>query len=399
MRERERRDAKTIFVSRLAPSVNARDVADLFESVGEVRDVRLVSDRHASGHKGAGYVEFYEERAVRRAIRMGGEVFFGIKIEVRAVGGGDVVEVGWSRRRPLQYEARGDERKVKVETPVVELVSVEELKRLLNPNNLPVPGVKAEETDDGFRKLYFGSVSFHLTEADIRQLFDPFGEIVSLCLQRETDGRSKGYGFVEFVSHEAAHKALQINGLVLTGRPMKVALATSEGRSAGVSGAPPKAMERVPLPLADVPGELDEGRDGGLAMNVGQRQMLMQQLSRGESIGAKLKGDVEKLKTVDKATRSLILANMFDPNVEEAGFERELAEDVRDECNSEYGKVTHLMVEVKSHGIVYVRFERVEAAEKACRELNGRWFGGKKITVGYVNDDEYRDKFPKGGFE
>ena len=50
-------------------------------------------------------------------------------------------------------------------------------------------------------RLYVGSLHFNLTESDIRQVFEPFGELEFVDLHRDpVTGRSKGYAFVQWVS-------------------------------------------------------------------------------------------------------------------------------------------------------------------------------------------------------
>ena len=49
-------------------------------------------------------------------------------------------------------------------------------------------------------RLYVGSLHFNLTEADIKQVFEPFGELDFVDLHRDPmTGRSKGYAFLQLV--------------------------------------------------------------------------------------------------------------------------------------------------------------------------------------------------------
>ena len=48
----------------LAKQVTIRDIQDFFSKVGQVRDVRLISDRNSRRSKGIGYVEFTDASAV-----------------------------------------------------------------------------------------------------------------------------------------------------------------------------------------------------------------------------------------------------------------------------------------------------------------------------------------------
>jgi len=50
----------------------------------------------------------------------------------------------------------------------------------------------------GAMQLYVGSLHFNLTEADIKQVFEPFGELEFVDLHKDpATGRSKGYAFVQ----------------------------------------------------------------------------------------------------------------------------------------------------------------------------------------------------------
>jgi RNA-binding protein 39 len=56
-----------------------------------------------------------------------------------------------------------------------------------NPQNNGVP----------IHRLYVGNIHFSITEEDLRNVFEPFGELEFVQLQKEEQGRSKGYGFVQ----------------------------------------------------------------------------------------------------------------------------------------------------------------------------------------------------------
>jgi cold-inducible RNA-binding protein len=61
------------------------------------------------------------------------------------------------------------------------------------------------------KKLYVGNLSYSMTEQDLRDMFGQAGEIqdVMLIVDRDTR-RSKGFGFVEFVTEEDAQKAIDM---------------------------------------------------------------------------------------------------------------------------------------------------------------------------------------------
>jgi RNA-binding protein 39 len=53
-----------------------------------------------------------------------------------------------------------------------------------------------------FHRLYVGNIHFSITESDLQNVFEPFGELEFVQLQKEEQGRSRGYGFVQQVNHE-----------------------------------------------------------------------------------------------------------------------------------------------------------------------------------------------------
>jgi len=50
-----------------------------------------------------------------------------------------------------------------------------------------------------FHRLYVGNIHFSITETDLQHVFEPFGELEFVQLQKDENGRSRGYGFVQYV--------------------------------------------------------------------------------------------------------------------------------------------------------------------------------------------------------
>ncbi len=74
------------------------------------------------------------------------------------------------------------------------------------------------------RKLFVGNLSFSVGEAELRQLFEEKGGVESVTVMRDTEtGRSRGFGFVEMSSEEAAQKAIkELNEFSVDGRNLTV---------------------------------------------------------------------------------------------------------------------------------------------------------------------------------
>jgi RNA recognition motif-containing protein len=72
--------------------------------------------------------------------------------------------------------------------------------------------------------IFVGSLPFKIEEADLKELFEAFGEVTSVKIINDREsGRSKGFGFVEMADDEAANKAIaELNGSEVAGRNIVV---------------------------------------------------------------------------------------------------------------------------------------------------------------------------------
>jgi len=81
--------------------------------------------------------------------------------------------------------------------------------------------------------IYVGNLSYEVTEEDLKQEFEAFGEVSSITIIKDTySGRSKGFGFVEMPTLSEGQAA--ITGL--NGKQIK-------GRAVTVNGARPRGSE------------------------------------------------------------------------------------------------------------------------------------------------------------
>ncbi len=79
-------------------------------------------------------------------------------------------------------------------------------------------------------KIFIGSLSYNVTEEDLRDAFEAFGQVASaIVIKDEQSGRSKGFGFVEMpVQVEAQAAIAALNGQALKGRTITVNEARSQ---------------------------------------------------------------------------------------------------------------------------------------------------------------------------
>jgi RNA-binding protein 39 len=105
-----------------------------------------------------GYVEFKDEESVTQALQLTGQKLLGIPVIVQ------LTEAEKNRQVRTTDGSNG------------------------NPNSIP------------FHRLYVGNIHFNVTEQDLQAVFEPFGELEFVQLQKDEHGRSRGYGFVQYVS-------------------------------------------------------------------------------------------------------------------------------------------------------------------------------------------------------
>ncbi|KAK3540249.1 hypothetical protein QTP70_028440 [Hemibagrus guttatus] len=360
----EERDARTVFCMQLAARIRPRDLEEFFSAVGNVRDVRMISDRNSRRSKGIAYVEFVEATSVPLAIGLTGQRVLGVPI---------IVQASQAEKNRAAAAAAA--------------------------HNL-------QKGSAGPMRLYVGSLHFNITEEMLRGIFEPFGKIESIQLIMDSEtGRSKGYGFISFADAECAKRALeQLNGFELAGRPMKVGNVTerSDGSSAS-SFLDNDELERTGIDLGttgrlQLMARLAEGT--GLQIPPAAKQALQMSGSIPFSnfpgvIPAPSMNQAMNLPTQPLATHCLQLSNMFSPQSEnEPGWDIDIQDDVIEECNK-HGGVVHIYVDKNSaEGNVYVKCPSIPAAMAAVSALHGRWFAGKMITAAYVPLPTYHKLFP-----
>ncbi len=80
--------------------------------------------------------------------------------------------------------------------------------------------------------IFVGNLNYNLTEDDLREIFEEYGELDSVKLISDKfTGRSKGFGFIEMQDADEAKKAIEeLNGAEVEGRSIVVNEATEKKR-------------------------------------------------------------------------------------------------------------------------------------------------------------------------
>ncbi|EGY15855.1 hypothetical protein VDGD_07019 [Verticillium dahliae] len=387
----DERDRRTVFVQQLAARLRTRELKEFFEKVGPVNEAQIVKDRISQRSKGVGYVEFKSEDTVTQALQLTGQKLLGIPIIVQ-------LTEAEKNRQVRTTEAAGTQ-----------------------SNSIP------------FHRLYVGNIHFNVTEQDLQAVFEPFGELEFVQLQKDDTGRSRGYGFVQYRDAGQAREALEkMNGFDLAGRPIRVGLGNDKftpestanllqrfsGREqpfqgsafsgAGGRGPQNSTFDRAGGRDSEKSGgasALDDTDVAGVNFNNYSRDALMRKLARTDDASnavderqtLKPKTETKPLPVnVNMASRCVVLHNMFDPEEEEGeDWAKELEDDVRQEAESKYGRVVHISVDPNSKGDIYLKFDKVQGGENAIKGLNGRYFGGRMIDASPVVDAVYSSLFSR----
>ena len=84
------------------------------------------------------------------------------------------------------------------------------------------------------KSLYVGNLAYDTTEADLRAVFSPFGELVSVRLASDRAGRPKGFAFIEMADESAAAAAVEsLRRTQLHGRTMDIVESEPPGKRHG----------------------------------------------------------------------------------------------------------------------------------------------------------------------
>lgn len=320
----------TVLVQRIHPRADDFEIFEFFSQAGTVRDIRLIRDQRSGKSKGVGYVEFGDAESVMKALALNGIAFKGQPL---------LVQASMAEKNRLAQAAKNAQA----------------------ANEMMGLGAPAEPT-----KLMVSELHPHIAEADVREVFAPFGELAEVALMKDPATQaSLGVANITYIDPAHAKDAQQaINGLELAGKQLVVQL---------VQEAPPPVA--APLMGGGMGGGMGLAPLGGLPGMMGMGGMM------GMDAGA-----------VAPPSLYVLMKNMFDPNGDDEkndpDFFSDLQEDVTEECGK-YGAVVSAKVKPASAGFIYMKFADQPGATACVGGMAGRWFAGKQISAGYVTEAEF----------
>ncbi|KAL9653493.1 hypothetical protein ABK040_002126 [Willaertia magna] len=196
--------------------------------------------------------------------------------------------------------------------------------------------LKILSNEDSFTNVFVKNLDASVDDNELKDLFSKFGEIQSAVVMKDNNGKSKQFGFINFVDHAAAVIAVD---------------------------------------------ELNEKEYKGKKLFVGRAQKKSERRP-------KLKEHFQKLKQewVNKYKGLNLYVKNLDDSVDDARLRQEF---------SKFGEIysATVMVDEKtkqSKNFGFVCFTTPEAANKALTEMNGHMMGSKPLYVNFAQPKELR---------
>jgi polyadenylate-binding protein len=240
---------------------------------------------------------------------------------------------------------------------------------------------KFEEMKANFTNVYVKNVEADVTDEEFRQLFEKYGDITSASLSRDPDtGKSRGFGFVNFVRHESAASAVEdLNDKEFKGQKLYVGRAQKkhereeELRKQYEAARVEKASkyQGVNLYVKNLSDDIDDEKLRDLFSSYGT--ITSARVMRDTSADVSAASESDKDKESSKKNKK-------------AESEKENTEE-EDKSDS---KKSDKKVLGKSKGFGFVCFSNPDEASKAVTEMNQRMVNNKPLYVALAQRKDVR---------
>ncbi|KAM0943181.1 hypothetical protein DsansV1_C13g0119541 [Dioscorea sansibarensis] len=277
--------AANIFIKNLDKTIDNKALYDTFSVFGNILSCKVATDPSGQS-KGYGFVQFDQEEAAQNAI----EKLNGMLLNDKQVFVGPFL-------RKQERENAAEKAK--------------------------------------FTNVFVKNLSESTTDDDIKEAFGKFGNITSAVVMRDSEGKSKCFGFINFELPEDAARAVQeLNGKKFDDREWYV----------------------------------------GRAQKKSEREI-------------ELKGRFEQ--SIKEAVDKYQGVNLYLKNLDDS-----ISDDKLKDLFSEFGTITSCKVMRDSSGVSrgsgFVAFSTPEEASRALAEMNGKMIGGKPLYVALAQRKEER---------
>ena len=318
------RTMRTVQVYNLSLKADERNLFEFFSKAGPLVDIRIIKDRASGRSKGFAYVEYEKKDSIVPALSLTGGLLLGQAVMVKTSEAEK--NVAWEAAQAAKKQA-----------------------------------ALQDQGDSPLGRVKLSNVHPSLSEEFLKPIFEPFGAVSQVQVDRDDAGNSKGNAVIQFRNHDDAVRAvtelagkIDIQGMVI-GLQLEMPTAGNAGEN-GV-GEATALDERLDV-------EADDG--GGFRLSAQSRVALMNRLAANAGI------EVPKMPTIGQGTVEtkrrddvmleqgvlgpaspiptlcLLLKNAFDPSQEsDPNWDEEIAADIKEEC-SKFGQVLFVHVDKNS---------------------------------------------------
>ncbi|PYI19994.1 polyadenylate binding protein [Aspergillus japonicus CBS 114.51] len=249
---------------------------------------------------------------------------------------------------------------------------------------------KFEEMKANFTNVYIKNLDADIDDEEFRKLFEKFGEITSATLSRDQEGKSRGFGFVNFATHDSAQAAVEEMNekeirtqKLYVGRAQKKHEREEELRKQYEAARLEKASKYQGVNLY-VKNLTDDVDDEKLRELFGPYGTITSAKVMRDSVNG------ERTQSPDSAGKEKEANKENEKEAEEAA---EKAEEKASESSDEKDKESKKSDKKglgKSKGFGFVCFSSPDEASKAVTEMNQRMINGKPLYVALAQRKDVR---------